>query len=279
MTADDREPRALMFCKVVMRARINAAAKAVAAILLDHLNWKTGRCDPGLARIAGLSGYSRAAVQIGIDQLVGARLIRVIRHGGGSDRNRYQIDWANVRELDAAHCERLGYAPNRARQGMARRGRGGVVENDHGGVVENDHGGVVENDHQTRRSKPDEENTGVVTLPERGAAAPSKGQAGRGAFHRGQRPFLLPLAGGRGGASQGQAKARSESRYLADLIAKLPTSDARADAWAIVTEDLQSEIVAAERSAEGAGLARLAEAVRRADDVRGRGAQSLPRGG
>ena len=103
MTSPHRgmEPLRLMACKVIMRAHVSSAAKAAAAVLIDHVNWTDYRCDPSLARIARLSGYARSNVQAGIDQLENERLVVVRVHGGLMGRNQHDFNWTEIRRRDA----------------------------------------------------------------------------------------------------------------------------------------------------------------------------------
>ena len=76
-----------MACKVIMRARLSASAKAVGAVLLDHVNWRDFRCDPGIERLVLLTGYSRSNVQAGLQQLQDGGIIAIHVHGSRSGRN------------------------------------------------------------------------------------------------------------------------------------------------------------------------------------------------
>src|SRR5262245_43426466 len=74
--------------------------KRVAAAIIEHFNRKTGRCDPGLSRLASLVGVSRRTVIRSISSIERTGVIRVVHHGGHFQRNRYQPVWSRFRELE-----------------------------------------------------------------------------------------------------------------------------------------------------------------------------------
>lgn len=100
------EPLSLLACKVIMRSKVSSAAKAVGAVLLDHVNWKTYRCDPGEERIVVLSGYVRSTVQSAIAQLADEKILTVNIHGGRFGKNQYDFDWDMIREADCGQAAR-----------------------------------------------------------------------------------------------------------------------------------------------------------------------------
>lgn len=57
------------------QARVSASAKAMLRCLLDHLNWRDGRCDPGQDRIARETGFSVATIRRATRELEQAGLI------------------------------------------------------------------------------------------------------------------------------------------------------------------------------------------------------------
>ncbi len=233
------EPLALMACKVVMRAGLPSSANAVASVLLDRYNWKSGRCDPGFASIAKLAGVSRSGVRKAIDALVGAKLIKVVTHGGGSGRNQYDFAWDEIRARDAAFQVAIGYAPNGAR-GMPQTG----------------HGGVPQTGHQTRRTKPDEETRRPEGTPDSEAAPNKKLQAERGAFANGQRSMLLPF-------SRGKGLSRSDAAYNA-IVLRLSAALRRDGLEAQTTPNQLHEAAEAEQATPGSGLRVLRAALRTA---------------
>jgi hypothetical protein len=75
--------------------------RRVACALLDHLNRKTGQCDPSLETIAALLGISRRTVIRATSRLEAAGLFRKIRHGGNFHRNFYVPDWQAFERIEA----------------------------------------------------------------------------------------------------------------------------------------------------------------------------------
>ena len=94
-------------------------ARAVGALLLDRFNRKTGRCDPGIDGMATDLGICSRTVIRSIGQLVRANLFRRHRHGGYSNRNRYEPNWERFQELELAWRARLRRqrpGPNQTRE-------------------------------------------------------------------------------------------------------------------------------------------------------------------
>ncbi|SRR6266849_3435186 len=81
--------------------------RRVAVVLIEHFNRKSGRCDPGLERIAVLIGISTRTVIRSIHRLVTAGLFRKKRHGGHLNRNSYEPIWPKIFEIGAAWTAQL----------------------------------------------------------------------------------------------------------------------------------------------------------------------------
>jgi hypothetical protein len=88
--------------------------RSVAAALLDHFNRKTGQCDPGFKRLAGLLGIHQRTVMRSMDRIEAARLFRRIRHGGHLNRNSYEPNWARFREIEVGWSARMKRKPDPA---------------------------------------------------------------------------------------------------------------------------------------------------------------------
>jgi len=88
-------------------AGLNGNDVRVAATLLEHYNRKTGQCDPGLKRIAGVLSISTRTVIRANQKLEGAGLFRKMRHGGHGNRNSYEPNWSRFAELEAAWRAKL----------------------------------------------------------------------------------------------------------------------------------------------------------------------------
>src|SRR4051812_39063049 len=76
--------------------------RRVGATLLEHFNRKTGRCDPSLGRIARLLEIDTRTVIRSVRHLEDAGLLRMHRHGGHLNRNRYEPIWLKLSELEVA---------------------------------------------------------------------------------------------------------------------------------------------------------------------------------
>lgn len=103
--------------------------RRVAATLIEHFNRKTGRCDPGLKRMADLLGYSERTVIRSTQRLQRAGLIRKVRHGHYSNRNHYEPNWSRFAELNAAWDEKLR-AKSRRRELSPATGQSSHLDGD-----------------------------------------------------------------------------------------------------------------------------------------------------
>lgn len=207
------EALALIACKVAMRSSMSSSAKAVFAVLLDHFNWKTGRCDPGMARIAKLAGRSVEGVRKAVRTLVAENLLVVTTHGGGSDRNHYQFAWDEIRRRDAEHQAVLGYVPN-GTDPPSQTGQGGPSRLG----------------RQTRRTKPDEETLGVELRLPPSTSLRGKSTQPRHSLAETQVPMLMGIRGGKAASKKDAAEA-AEGRRLATAITKLSDTGERERAW------------------------------------------------
>ena len=70
---------------------LTAPGRKIGAALIDHYNTKTGRCDPGMGRLASLTGYSRRTAVRPIEDLTKGepKLFLKDRYGGENDANSY----------------------------------------------------------------------------------------------------------------------------------------------------------------------------------------------
>lgn len=82
--------------------------RVVACILIEHFNRRTGRLDPSIERMATLAGLHIRTVIRAIERLVRLRLFRKVRHGGYSNRNRYEPNWQLFAELNRRWDKRFG---------------------------------------------------------------------------------------------------------------------------------------------------------------------------
>jgi predicted transcriptional regulator len=75
--------------------------RRVGATLIEHFNRRTGRCDPGLNRLAEMLGLCVRTIIRSTQRLETVGLFRKVRHGGYSNRNSYEPNWAS-REFSKA---------------------------------------------------------------------------------------------------------------------------------------------------------------------------------
>jgi hypothetical protein len=81
--------------------------RRLAVALIEHFNRKTGRCDPGIDRLANLLGYCERTVIRATQKPEKAGLFRKVRHGGYSNRNKYEPNWSRFAELETAWRAKL----------------------------------------------------------------------------------------------------------------------------------------------------------------------------
>jgi hypothetical protein len=99
---------------------LNTGEKAVAGCIIEHVNRKDGRCDPGIERIATLTRLSRRTVIRAVDRLDQLGFIEKQRHGSRSLRNNYLPNWQLFREHEADWRRRFnGDAPEMPTRLMA----------------------------------------------------------------------------------------------------------------------------------------------------------------
>jgi len=89
--------------------------RRVLALLIEHFNRKTERCDPGLDRISALLGVSSRTVIRSIHRLEAAGLLKKIRHGGFSHRNSYEPNWTRFFDFERIWNDRFRRSANTRR--------------------------------------------------------------------------------------------------------------------------------------------------------------------
>ena len=108
----------LLAAKVINIAPgLRPSERQVGLALIEHFNRKTGQCDPGIERIASLLGCCTRTVIRATGRLEKLGLFRKVRHGGYSNRNSYQPNWARFAEQEAAwkiklRSRRTGVSPS-----------------------------------------------------------------------------------------------------------------------------------------------------------------------
>jgi DNA-binding transcriptional ArsR family regulator len=86
--------------------------RRVAILIIEHYNRTDERCDPGIHRLSALLRLSTRTVMRALARLEKAGLIKRIRHGGYSHRNRYIPNWPRFAELRVAWNEQFKLAAN-----------------------------------------------------------------------------------------------------------------------------------------------------------------------
>jgi predicted transcriptional regulator len=97
--------------------------RRVATLIIEHYRRRDGRCDPGIERLSTLLGLSRRTVFRSVKRLEVAGLIKRIRHGGYSHRNKYAPNWNRLAELSTAWNERLQFAAKLRAANLSRSER------------------------------------------------------------------------------------------------------------------------------------------------------------
>jgi Helix-turn-helix domain len=100
---------------------LKATDRRVGTALIEHFNRKTGQCDPGLERLAGLLGLSTRTIIRSTERLEAAGLFRKTRHGGHLNRNSYEPVWSKFREINSAWSENFNRAARAPKESPAPR--------------------------------------------------------------------------------------------------------------------------------------------------------------
>jgi len=102
----------LLAAKVInVMPGLRPSDRKVALALIEHFNRKTGRCDPGIERIASLLDCCTRTVIRATNRLEKLGLFEKDRHGGFSNRNRYRPNWGRLAEHEAAWKNKLHRSP------------------------------------------------------------------------------------------------------------------------------------------------------------------------
>lgn len=86
---------------------LSGTDRRFAIAIIEHFNRKTGRCDPGIARIASLIGSDRRQVHRSTTKLGALGILTKFRRGGSSRTNKYQPNWDYFRQRDANWQQRF----------------------------------------------------------------------------------------------------------------------------------------------------------------------------
>lgn len=212
---------------------LSPAARLVGLCLLDHFNTRTGRCDPGIARIAGLCELSERTVRRAVRALDAAGLIACEVHAGRGHSNAYRPDFAALRRRVMAADARLsGFAQRRTRQ---------TAKPDT----------VVP---QTQNGTQNEES--LMGAPGAGGRKRSR------KVDRRQIPMMLPMSGGRD-VDRGQIALQAAHKRLFADVCEREWPPGTSGLMALVEGEVGERAAKAEMRRPGAGVELIAAELKR----------------
>lgn len=226
---------------IVAAPHLSPSARRVGGMLLEHLNRKSGRCDPSIERLARLLGVSQTTVKDATMELCSGddALFERITHGGHNHRTAYIPRWETFADLHAEYRARFkdGSAPPTSRKsGCLTSSKSPQTTSRKTGSLpaENPALKQPENRLQTYRTnlknKPipvDGSNEGEEIIPV--SALPERSNGLMRKRHPAYSSMPPQVASGRGAAKADAAAAAAERRRAA-AIAKLPKHEREA-AW------------------------------------------------
>lgn len=222
----------------------------VASLILSHLNRRTGRCDPSVARLAELAKMSRATVLRATKTLSTGpyRLFDKAVHGGLAHRSSYTPRWKVFREHEAAF------------DALWRR-----VEYDEGVTDDTLKVSPMTHEGVTGDTLTSTETSSVnhADYPAMSSEASARGLSSRGVASRADEFKQLTVAEGhrqRRTARQSREKSpalKAQERWYATALERLsPDAFGRLVEW--ITDDAAQAATLAERKQLGGGVAVLA---------------------
>ena len=117
----------IAFKSISLAPDLSVTEKRVASAVIDHFNQKTTQCDPSLDTLAVLLGIHRRTVIRAINNLVGLKYFRRVRHGGNFHRNFYEPLWPRFREVEAEWQRRRYEHSQRFREAKLSLWKGQLV--------------------------------------------------------------------------------------------------------------------------------------------------------
>ncbi|TYR32085.1 helix-turn-helix domain-containing protein [Mesorhizobium microcysteis] len=240
-----RQANDLLFAYVTLAVAVpglSPSARKVGALLLEHLNRKSGQCDPSIERMATVLGMGRTAVKDATAELCRGddALFERVTHGGHNHRTAYIPRWEIFAELHGEYRARFkeGSAPSMGRK--SGRSTANSIGRKSGSLWA---GNPAVNRPEIR---PQTYRTNLKNKPKQvegshedeQIAAVSASPEGRNGLrkerHRAQVPMLLPVAGGKS-ASKADAAEAAHWRRVAAEIEQLPKHQREA-AWLAAQE-------------------------------------------
>ena len=102
------EGKKLLSCYGILFSKLSSSQKAVLGCLVKHAHPRTGRCHPGQARIARMTGLSKSTVERAVASLCETPYLSRQRREHYST-NAYRIGWSALMH-DFKECEKRGGA-------------------------------------------------------------------------------------------------------------------------------------------------------------------------
>lgn len=194
-------------------------------LLVDHVNARTGRCDPGHAGLARRMGVSDRTVRRASAELVARGVMSIGLHAGGGHRNAYRPDWIALRAAvenggwaaGATGGENAANAANRTGQtGNADRSVLQNPELNPESLTAEQVEGRPPPVSRRRAGKPPDRRQGTLLMPIPGSRGASPPASRREAQLASSRP---PPGGARYGPSKAAAAdGEAQKRIHADLL-------------------------------------------------------------
>lgn len=98
---------------------LSPAARRVGLALLDHLNVRTARCDPGETRLAAMLHLSERQIRNGKAELARVGYLKWISHGGAYLTSDYRLNFVALHAAcDRIEAEAAELIPRRRRAGF-----------------------------------------------------------------------------------------------------------------------------------------------------------------
>lgn len=251
------------------------SARRVAGAIIDHFNKRTGQCDPGIERLAELTGLNRATVIRATEKLDELGLVSKSSHGGKAHRAAYLPAWDAFRQFVEEWDERMrggrlkpsekrlnktGDCSAESEHNVATVRRSRSQECDVKGRTaatqtyrRNQSNKPIEREQvETRRQEP----------PPKHERKGSKVLGNGGSSLTAQRSLLLPIAGGKPvrTVSHAQAARAAADRRLGLAVNMLDQS-AMAEVLEWFTPARHEAAVSAELKLHGGGLAYIRQAM------------------
>ncbi|KQV32251.1 hypothetical protein ASC97_01245 [Rhizobium sp. Root1203] len=248
---------------------LSSADKAVAGVILGHLNMTTGQCDPSVGRIARILGVTEKTVKRATADLCGKhQLFTKSSHGGSSGRASYEPCWSKFRDLNADFQRRMrtGEGPDgdteKGTEMSTRRGQKCPTSGD-----KNDPQTIIINSSkELNLSPPSQTEPHGLTVSKASDGLLNNEEA------RPRNPNNEAREKSRSGDSSRAGNAWSAAEWRVDEAIKGLPPDVRQVAWALLDAASLNAAIGEEVKRRGGGLAFIVASLRtaRLQDIEGR---------